>query len=80
MGEELRSGDSGGKIGNSGKRVPVRDCGSVEAVYNASLFHLEELSLSEGELVWVQVAGLGEDRRIRDCKEIVENTMLQSRG
>ena len=49
-------------------------------MYNASIFHLEELNLGGGELVWVQAAGLGENRRTRDRREIMKNGMLQSRG
>ena len=49
-------------------------------VHNPSFFHLEELSLGKGQFVWVQGAGLGKDWRTRDGREIMEHTMLWSRG
>ena len=48
--------------------------------YNSSLFHLEELGLGGGQLVWVQAAALGKDWRTRDGREVMENTILQSGG
>ena len=46
-------------------------------MYNASLLHLDELSLGQGELVWVQASGLGKDRRTRDRREVMKPLCLR---